>query len=179
MKTDPRIEHKVFLEIQRYLSQIEAKHNVVIIQAIESGSRAWGFPSPESDAYYHYRSMAKKAYTDIESSEAKKLKRFFYFARATLSAKWITVKATMPSILFSELVAELVLDKSVALSVESLVAQKASESEASTLQVPPDVYRVFTEMYDSLEESQQFNAKESRFISNKDFASFLSNISNQ
>lgn len=228
MKTDPRIDHEVFLEIQRYLAQIEAEHNVVIIQAIESGSRAWGFPSPDSDydvrfvyahatdwylqlveekdvieipisdeldiagwdlrkslrlankgnaviqewmnspiiykqssrfndlfdlvssvfnpinAYHHYRSMAKKAFTDIQSSETKKLKRFFYFARATLSAKWILVKGTMPSILFSELVAELVLDRSIVLSIESLVVQKASESEASTLQVPSNVYRVFT-----------------------------------
>ncbi|MEM9244976.1 MAG: nucleotidyltransferase domain-containing protein [Cyanobacteria bacterium P01_F01_bin.153] len=36
-------------EIQAELSKIEASENVRIIFAIESGSRAWGFPSADSD----------------------------------------------------------------------------------------------------------------------------------
>jgi len=36
-----RIEHK--------LAAIEGKHDVKILFAVESGSRAWGFPSPDSD----------------------------------------------------------------------------------------------------------------------------------
>jgi predicted nucleotidyltransferase len=35
--------------IKRKLSEIEAKENVKIVHAIESGSRAWGFASPDSD----------------------------------------------------------------------------------------------------------------------------------
>lgn len=35
--------------IQAKLKQIEAKNNVRIILAVESGSRAWGFPSSDSD----------------------------------------------------------------------------------------------------------------------------------
>ena len=35
--------------IQQELSEIEEKHGVKIIHCIESGSRAWGFPSPDSD----------------------------------------------------------------------------------------------------------------------------------
>ena len=31
------------------LARIEAEHNVTILFACESGSRAWGFPSPDSD----------------------------------------------------------------------------------------------------------------------------------
>ena len=31
------------------LSEIEEKENVKILHAIESGSRAWGFPSPDTD----------------------------------------------------------------------------------------------------------------------------------
>ncbi len=42
---DPAI-HK---EIQRQLDQIERDHDVRILLAVESGSRAWGFPSPDSD----------------------------------------------------------------------------------------------------------------------------------
>lgn len=36
-------------EIQELLNSIERKHDVSIIHAIESGSRAWGFPSADSD----------------------------------------------------------------------------------------------------------------------------------
>jgi predicted nucleotidyltransferase len=35
--------------VQEYLTQIEAKEQVTIFYACESGSRAWGFPSPDSD----------------------------------------------------------------------------------------------------------------------------------
>ena len=170
------INESISGEIVEHLTKIEEEYDVIVLQAIESGSRAWGFPSPDSDydvrfiyahpkdwylqlseerdvielpindeldiagwdlrkalnlankgnavvqewmispivyqqsasyaslsaligsafnpiaTYHHYRSMAKKAYADIEQSEQKKLKRFFYFARATLSAKWIVKK---------------------------------------------------------------------------------------
>ena len=35
--------------IERRLRLIEAEHKVRIVWAVESGSRAWGFPSPDSD----------------------------------------------------------------------------------------------------------------------------------
>lgn len=37
------------IAIQQMLSRIEDEHNVHILYACESGSRAWGFPSPNSD----------------------------------------------------------------------------------------------------------------------------------
>ncbi len=36
-------------EIMRQLAAIESEHNVKILYACESGSRAWGFPSADSD----------------------------------------------------------------------------------------------------------------------------------
>ncbi|WP_444997411.1 nucleotidyltransferase domain-containing protein [Aliikangiella sp. IMCC44359] len=36
-------------EIQKRLSNAEKEHNVKVIYAVESGSRAWGFASPNSD----------------------------------------------------------------------------------------------------------------------------------
>lgn len=36
-------------EITRCLDEVEAQHGVRILYACESGSRAWGFPSPDSD----------------------------------------------------------------------------------------------------------------------------------
>jgi uncharacterized protein len=36
-------------DIQARLDRIEADHDVRLLMAVESGSRAWGFPSPDSD----------------------------------------------------------------------------------------------------------------------------------
>lgn len=40
--------------IQETLDQIERDHNVTILYAVESGSRAWGFASPDSDYDVRY-----------------------------------------------------------------------------------------------------------------------------
>jgi predicted nucleotidyltransferase len=43
------IEEPVQLEIERRLASIEAEHGLRYLLVVESGSRAWGFPSPDSD----------------------------------------------------------------------------------------------------------------------------------
>ena len=43
------ITNEIRWEIQKRLDQIEKDQNVRILYACESGSRAWGFPSPNSD----------------------------------------------------------------------------------------------------------------------------------
>lgn len=45
----PSISDDIRAAIEVELKQIETDHNVKIIFAVESGSRAWGFPSPDSD----------------------------------------------------------------------------------------------------------------------------------
>jgi len=256
MNNNSLIGESIFNEVVEHIAKIEHEYNVVVLQAIESGSRAWGFPSPDSDydvrfiyahpkdwylqlseerdvielpindeldiagwdlrkalnlankgnavvqewmispivykqtgsyaqlsdlvnksfnptsVYHHYRSMAKKAYFDIEHSEQKKLKRFFYFARATLSALWVVEKQTMPSILFSDLVNGLISDPEMVREIEGLVSQKATESERSLLEASPTIYHTFVDMYDSLEERFFFNFA-TKVISNYDFRSFL------
>jgi len=42
-------EKAIICEIQRKLDEIEKSEDVKILHCIESGSRAWGFPSPDSD----------------------------------------------------------------------------------------------------------------------------------
>ena len=256
MNSSSLIDQSIFNEVLDHLTKIEQEHDVVILQAIESGSRAWGFPSPDSDydvrfiyahprdwylqlseerdvielpindeldiagwdlrkalnlankgnavvqewmispivykqsasyaslsaliesafnpiaTYHHYRSMAKKAYADIEQSEQKKLKRFFYFARATLGAKWIVEKQTMPSILFDNLVKELVSNQALIKSIGLLVKQKAKEPERSNLEVPTELVEFVTSMYQSLDEQVAFK-KETGLVSNDDFRNFL------
>ena len=51
MTTDPDDPIPVGMraEIDRRLALVEATHGVRLLLAVESGSRAWGFPSPDSD----------------------------------------------------------------------------------------------------------------------------------
>ena len=43
------IAPEIFAEIKRCLAEIEQENNVRILFACESGSRAWGFESKDSD----------------------------------------------------------------------------------------------------------------------------------
>ena len=256
MKFNSKINPAVFQEVKTHLTQIEKEHNVVILQAIESGSRAWGFPSPDSDydvrfiyahtkdwylqlseerdvielpindeldiagwdlrkalnlankgnaviqewmispivyqqsslyaplstliseafnptaVFHHYRAMAKKAYQDIEQSEQKKLKRFFYFARATLSAQWVVEKQTMPSIIFHDLLGNLVNDQQVKQELDLLIQKKSKESEKSNLNVPTIVYENIVSVYQSLSENTSFD-KNITTIKSDDFRDLL------
>ena len=52
----------VYTEIQENLDQIERKYDVRILLAVESGSRAWGFASPDSD--YDVRFIYKQKARD-------------------------------------------------------------------------------------------------------------------
>ncbi|MGQ0674394.1 MAG: nucleotidyltransferase domain-containing protein [Hyphomicrobium sp.] len=45
----PSMDAGIVSEIDRRLETVEREHGVAIAFAIESGSRAWGFPSPDSD----------------------------------------------------------------------------------------------------------------------------------
>lgn len=45
----PTLDPDVVRQIDARLDGVEADHGVRILWAIESGSRAWGFPSPDSD----------------------------------------------------------------------------------------------------------------------------------
>lgn len=46
--------------IQEKLIEIEQKENVRILMAVESGSRAWGFASPDSDYDVRFLYIRKK-----------------------------------------------------------------------------------------------------------------------
>jgi uncharacterized protein len=45
----PGLDPRIVAAIDGRLASIEQEHRVTVLWAIESGSRAWGFPSPDSD----------------------------------------------------------------------------------------------------------------------------------
>jgi len=47
--TQPAIDPAIRREIETRLDALEATHGVRLLLAVESGSRGWGFPSPDSD----------------------------------------------------------------------------------------------------------------------------------
>ena len=69
-------------KIKKVLKEIENRHHVTILYACETGSRAWGFPSPDSDydvrmIYRHepdwYLSLSEKKDTIAFMSEDREL----------------------------------------------------------------------------------------------------------
>jgi uncharacterized protein len=44
-----RMDDRIIMSIQQALESLESAENVVVLLAVESGSRAWGFPSTDSD----------------------------------------------------------------------------------------------------------------------------------
>mgnify|MGYP001953431398 CR=1 FL=1 len=224
-------------DIQEHLSRIEQAHEVTIIAAIESGSRAWGFPSPDSDfdvrfiyahskdwyiqlaperdvievpinpvldisgwdlrkamnlanggnaviqewlispivyrqhdvlapllrqrigsafsakaTYHHYFSMANGMKDDMSGDEVK-LKRFFYFTRATLSAQWINEKQSIPPIEFKLLLAGLTQDQEVSAAFDQLIQAKAQLGEAEVLSVDPVCFEFVMQAFKRLMDS--------------------------
>lgn len=117
------METDILKQIQIKLDEVEAKFGVKILHAVESGSRAWGFASPDSDydvrfIYVHPQSAylrldPQKDYIDWELNETldingwdlKKVLQHFYKSNATLyewsnspivyrtTEQWHTVKA--------------------------------------------------------------------------------------
>ena len=56
--------------IQKELAQIEQTQNVRILLAVESGSRAWGFASPDSDYDVRFIYVRPKAdYLRLEKNK--------------------------------------------------------------------------------------------------------------
>ena len=62
-------KNEIIQSIKEKLSQIETRENIRIIYACESGSRAWGFASPDSDYDVRFIYMrTKEFYLKLEST---------------------------------------------------------------------------------------------------------------
>lgn len=69
MTNNDSIPDNIRAEIERRLAVIEAEYDVQILLAIESGSRAWGFPSPDSDYDVRFIYVRKRdSYLSLKKS---------------------------------------------------------------------------------------------------------------
>ena len=84
-------------QIKGYLTQIEQERNVKILSACETGSRAWGFPSPDSDydvrmIYVHpadwYLTLSERKDTIERMLEDNELDITGWDLRKTLRLLW-------------------------------------------------------------------------------------------
>jgi predicted nucleotidyltransferase len=66
----PDFDSDVVAAIERRLLRLETEHNMTIVWAVESGSRAWGFPSPDSD--YDCRFIYIRPLTDYLTLSPKR-----------------------------------------------------------------------------------------------------------
>ena len=245
-------------KVAAHLKEIEQQHEVTIIHAIESGSRSWGFPSPDSDydvrfiyvhkkdwylqvfperdvievpindeldiagwdlkkamylaakgnvvvhewlntpivyqsnpllypelksiinksfnpqsAYHHYRSMATRAWLDVKEQKEVKLKRFFYFMRALLSAKWIIQNNSMPSVEFEYLLANTGFNSDRVGDIHELVKLKSTMMESERMVIDEGLTAYVGNLFEEL--SNEFpNTPESLDINwNESLAKFI------
>ncbi len=116
---------EILEEIHRKLDEIEQAEDVKILLAVESGSRAWGFASPDSDydvrfiyqrkredylrldekkaAVHHYRGTAANTfYAHLQGAQVK-YKKYLYALRPLLACRYIEKNHCPPPVLFHEL----------------------------------------------------------------------------
>lgn len=203
-------------QIRERLKVIEKQCGVKILYACETGSRAWGFPSPDSDydvrmiymhepdwylslsekkdtiemmleggelditgwdirkclrllwksngallervqspvvyheedgitallreysnrcfipiaTMHHYLGMARNSFAEVDEQTEVKLKKLFYSLRATLACKWILEKDTVPPIVFTTMVDELVFSEVLKERIRGLIALKSGQNES-------------------------------------------------
>lgn len=143
--------------ISKHLREIEEQHHIKILYAVESGSRAWGFSSPDSDWdvrfiyvhepewYFHIeeqKDTIEQMFPDETDNHIYKkhndryikdyglpLKRFLYYLRGILVCKWLSEKGTIPPVRFSELVDATVEDTDMKAKIAHLLELKKRSNE--------------------------------------------------
>ena len=55
-------EKEIIGKIQQKLTEIEEKENIKILHCVESGSRSWGFASPDSDFDVRFNYLRNKEF---------------------------------------------------------------------------------------------------------------------
>lgn len=242
-------------QILKKLNEIELQHDIEILFAVESGSRAWGFASPDSDfdirfvykqkvenylslwdskdtiefmtaddldgsgwdlkkatlllaksnasflgwlfspiiyvdkngtleamkklandnfnpvaGFYHYHSMNKGFYEQLESKDLK-LKAFFYATRTAFCAHWILKNETIPPVVFQELYS-LIDDESIQ-SFNLLIDCKSQTNESGSASIDDQLIALVTNIVH--ENNQLKNSIKAKKAQTNDFDRFFLN----
>lgn len=140
--------------IQEKLTHIAHTEPLHFLLAVESGSRAWGFASPDSDydvraiyirpqEYYLQIDEAKDTFEFIEN-------QWFYVLRPLLAARWAVKQGGIPPMTLAELMSEWQTD--CAAQIADLVAIKAEQDESYLHTLSPELQRLTVDLYNEVSE---------------------------
>jgi len=118
-------------QINSELERIEQEKGVCIVYACESGSRAWGFESSDSDydVRFIYLHMAQGNYRDYLQGDTVWLKEYLYVLRPVLACLWIERGYGVVPIEFHKLAERVIDDADVKAAVQDLIRRKKSGEE--------------------------------------------------
>lgn len=78
---------------------------------------------------YHYLSMCKNVFSEVENKEKYTLKMLFYSLRTALASKWVQDKNTIPPMVFNTMVKELDFDAKLKERIALLLELKSAVDE--------------------------------------------------
>ena len=176
----------IIAEINEKLDEIERKEGVRILHAVESGSRAWGFASPDSDydvrfvyvrpkEEYHYYGTANSTLQGYLMGETVRYKKYFYALRPLLAARYIETYHTAPPVLFDDLLKkELPEDLRQAIDELLEIKKKTTEGEENPhMPVIRDFIMVETERQKEIADNLADDHNKDWMVLNKLFAEII------
>jgi predicted nucleotidyltransferase len=116
-------------EIDARLAAIEQQEGVRILYACESGSRAWGFPSADSDFDVRFLHMAKGNIREYLKGERVWVKKYFYVLRPLLACRWIEAGLGVVPMEFGKLVDSVQINAELRDAIQRLLRDKLAGRE--------------------------------------------------
>lgn len=137
------------------LQRIEQDSSLRILMAVESGSRAWGFASPDSDFdvrfiyFYNIATRHDEAYLRRHDCT---LKKFLYFLRGVLACEYIRKHGVHPPVNFLTLADAVVDDADCRKDIHELVRIKSQSKEHDNMPVSATLREYAYAIYGMLSE---------------------------
>jgi predicted nucleotidyltransferase len=124
------MNEEIHTRIQAELRRIEGQEDVTILFACESGSRAWGFESTDSDYDVRFIYLRRTEwYLTIQNKRDVIEKPNFYVLRPVLACNWIERGLGVVPMEFERLVDGIVTDPDLRGEIDHLLERKRSGAE--------------------------------------------------
>src|SRR5438046_2046484 len=118
------MDDQIIISIQQAFKSLESAENIVVLLAVESGSRAWGFPYTDSDYYVSFVYIRPHLRGDTVWR-----KKYFYVLRPLLAMRWIDQELGPVPIEFQKLVEATVHDPRLRTALDDLISAKRAGAE--------------------------------------------------